>query len=254
MKKLKIRDVRFGLGLFDLSILTSLKNMLSDTGHNYLSKVNYQFEVKNTNVLKMSVLNIDREQEVIATPYRLGDIKFDNIGSAVCFLSENYFLSLSDEGKRLYLAEHIHKTFTNYARYFNEDTKLLDQAYTRLLEKDGFYRKNFRPEQSPDKKYSCWLESIINYKSKDYRICCREEDTNTVSYHFLTNKPERDPKALRQMDIIELLKVPMLFKSEGWINNQEFKVRWGEVGSEVYLFNAQTKEIRTHIEDIETPF
>jgi hypothetical protein len=248
MEKMMIQDLRFDGRFFQDEIENYLRNMLSDIGHHFLSKINYQFEVKDTHILLFYFGNIDDKRNISKEHYSLGDREFGSIGQTSFDFSENYILSLNDEEKRLFLLDIFYKSIKDYAVYFNEKTELLDEAYTKVLN-EGFYENvtGFAPTRN--KLYRCWVEKLLNYKNSDYRLAFQDNTTGIIEYYFVGKKINLD---LRKKTSLEIMKIPTFFKVEGWKKN-EFRVRWGEYGNELYIFDMVSKTLRMEINEVELP-
>lgn len=248
MKKLKIQDIRFQCTFFQKETQAPLESMLSYIGHLFLSKIKYQCEIENTNVLRFSCRNCD-ENNFIEKLYSLGDGEIDNIGTATFNISEEYFLSLDDEQKRLFLLDIIYKTFKDYAFHFNEKIDLLDEAYNKVL-KDGFYINETGFVSTSNKLYKCWVEKILNFKNSDYRLALEDNKMQNIEYYYLGNK--ETPIIKPNSDVITLLTTPQSFYVENW-KKDEFRLRWGEYGNELYIFNRLTKELKMEIDEVDLP-
>ncbi|WP_286968496.1 hypothetical protein [Flavobacterium sp. UBA4854] len=248
MKKMKIQDVRFQFTFFQKETEAPLGNMLSDIGHLFLSKIKYQYEIENTNVLRFSCRNCD-ENNFIEKLYSLGDGEIDNIGTATFNISEKYFLSLDDEQKRLFLLDTIYKSFKDYAYHFNQKIDLLDEAYNKVL-KDGFYTNETGFVSTSNKLYKCWVEKLLNFKNSDYRLAFEDTKMQSIEYYYLGNK--ETPIIKPNSDVITLLTTPQSFYVEGW-KKDEFRLRWGEYGNELYTFDKFTKELKMQINKVELP-
>jgi len=244
---MKIQDVRFECSSFRDESERPLCRMFSDIGHHLLSKIKYQFEVEATNVLRFSCRNCDNNN-FIEQYYGLGDGEFDHIGATTFNISENYFLLLRDEEKRFYLLDVFYKSIKDYAVYFCEETDLLDEAYHKLLE-SGFYRNSTGFIPTRNKLYRCWVEELLNFNNSDYRLAFQDNITKAIDY-YMTNKKSVifEPNCEAKV----LLTTPQLFHVEGW-NKNEFRVRWGEYGNELYIFDMKAKTLRMEIDEVELP-
>lgn len=245
---MKIKDVRFQCSFFQDEVDRPLGHMLSDIGHHFLSKIKYQFEVENTDVLRFSCRNSD-ENNIIEKYYSLADGDIDHIGIATFNISEKYFLSLNDDGKRFYLLEVYYKSIKDYAIHFNEETISLDEAYQKVLN-DGFYTNETGFSQTRNKLYKCWVERLLNYSNADYRLVFQDNTTNAIEYYYLTNKESVIIEPNSGVKI--LLTTPQSFHVEGW-NKNEFRIRWGEYGNELYIFDMKAKTLRMEIDEVELP-
>lgn len=250
MTKMKIQDIRFQSNCFQKEVDRPLTHMLSDIGHNFLSKIKYQFEVENTRIVLFSFGNTDDNRNVISKDYfRLGDKEIGHIGQTSFDFSEKEFLSLSDEQKRLFLLEIFYKSIKDFAIHFNENVELLDEAYHRILNK-GFYGNVTGFIVTRNKLYKCWVEKLLNYKNADYRLAFQDNTTSTIEYYYMVNKESVVTKA--NSDVKLLLTTPRSFHVEGW-KKKEFRVRWGEYGNELYIFDMETKTLRMEINEVQLP-
>lgn len=249
MTKMRIQDVRFDGFFFSNEVDRPLGNMLSDIGHHFLSKIKYQFELKDTHILIFHFGNTDNNECKSEKYYSLGEKEFGNIGHLYTYISEKYFLSLVDDEKHLFLLDILYKSIKDYAIYFNEYTELLDEAYDKMLI-DGFYRNETGFVVPRNKLYRCWVEKLLNYKSAEYRLVFHDVKLKRREYFYMTKKETVFIKP--NCDVKTLLTTPQFFHVEGW-KKKEFRVRWGEYGSELYVFDMETKTLRMEINEVELP-
>jgi hypothetical protein len=246
---MKIQDVRFEVIFFSKEVNRPLSEMLSDIGHNFLSKIRDQFEIENTHSLLFYFGNIDDKEYTPKEYYYLGNREIGHIGQTGSYFSERNFLSLNDQDKRLFLLDIFYKSIKQYAIHFNKDITLLNGACQKVLN-DGFFRNQTGFIYTRNKLYKCWIEKLLNYKNADYRLCFEDNTTKIREYYFMTNKESVIIKP--NSDLKVLLTTPQFFHAEGW-NKKEFRVRWGEYGNELYIFDMENKKLRIKMDEAELP-